>query len=348
MNGTIYDFGALPRLAFDPVVGKAKVSAQPVRLVGTRPRLIGLISNPRSHRYRQQAATLLRRPDILSAAPRTRAELCDVLADFAHRGIDLLAIDGGDGTIRDVLTCAGSLWGDAWPDIALLPSGKTNALAVDLGVPAGWTLDDAIEAAVHGEMVQRSPIAIERRGSAEPAVRGFLFGAGAFVDATELAQHTHRAGAFNGLAVALALTGAIASTMFGGAASRWRAGSRMRLRFREGAQPMHGYAAQSDGRRYMMLASTLDRLPVGLKPFGARRGGLKALVVDGPPRRLALNLLPLLSGSETERLERDGYHRIDADAIEVDLDGGFILDGEIFPGGGYLLRKAPPLRFITP
>ncbi len=349
MNNSIYDILALPRLAADPFGGAVvRASARGMTMARVASGLVGLIRNPRSRLNLGSDSQVAGRDNVLVATPATRAELRDVLLSFAARGIDLLVIDGGDGTIRDVLTCAGDAWGRAWPRVAILPAGKTNALAVDLGVPARWTFDDALAAATRGTVVHRTPLEIAPRGGDGPAVRGFLFGGGKFVDATALAQHTHNAGAFNGLAVTLALFGAVGSTLFGGAGSSWRKGSRIALRYTDGVRAMHGAATHTDANRYVMLASTLERLPAGLKPFGRSRPGMKTLIVDAPPRRLATMAPTLLSGSEARSLEDNGYHRIDADAIEIDMEAGFILDGETFPGGSYTLRRAASLRFVAP
>ena len=346
---SIYDSLALPRLAFTSSdVGYARPVSGRAYRTGAMPGLVGLIRNPRSRHNVGASPPLVYRPNVISEAPATREALRDTLAMFAARGIDLLVVDGGDGTIRDVLTCAGDSFGARWPDIAILPSGKTNALGIDLGVPAGWTLDAAMDTAVRGHTIQRSPVEIVHRDVARPRVRGFLLGAGGFVDATELAQHTHRAGAFNGLAVGLALAGAIGSTLFGRADNRWRRGSRMALRYSDDARPLHGAATDSDTARYMMLASTLERMPAGLKPFGRPRAGLKSLVVDAPPRGLATSVPFLLAGHEGAWLEDRGYHRIDASAFDVELDAGFILDGETFPGGAYRVAQGAPLRFVVP
>ncbi len=349
MKNSIYDSLALPRLAFTSL-DVAPPRAEPARTYrrSATPGLVGLIRNPRSRRNIGAGNALVYRHNVIVEAPETREALRDALEVFAARGIDLLVIDGGDGTIRDVLTCAGDSFGDQWPDIAILPTGKTNALAIDLDLPADWTLDEAMEAAVRGRTIARSPVEIVDRAVARPRVRGFLFGAGGFVDATQLAQHTHKAGAFNGLAVGLALAGAIGSTLFGRADNRWRRGSRIALRYSADARPTHGAQTTSDMARYMMLASTLERLPVGLKPFGRMRPGLKSLVVDAPPRGLASSVPFLLAGHEGAWLEARGYHRIDASAFDVDLDAGFILDGEIFPGGQYRVSQGLPLRFVVP
>lgn len=189
---------------------------------------------------------------------------------------------------------------------------------------------------------------LERRDAPAGAVRGFLFGAGAFVAATALAQRTHRAGAFNGAAVGLALSWAVAQTFFGSPAGEWRRGERMRLRYDPLSAAMHGAALATDRAQYMLLASTLERLPLGVRPFGKPRPGLKTLAIDAPPRRMVAATAGLLGGSEAAWLEEAGYHRVDAPALDLDLAGEFILDGETFPAGSYRISEGAPLSFVAP
>ncbi|MFS0773840.1 diacylglycerol/lipid kinase family protein [Sphingomonas sp. 1P08PE] len=340
----MYVHTALPatRLSFagvEPdVVGRIKAAPAPAAVGALR---IGIVCNPRAHRNHgaAYAAGVPGADSVLIAAPRTTEALVETLTGFAERGIDLLVIDGGDGTVRDVLTAAGQLWRRDWPAIAVIPSGKTNALAIDLGVPAGWSLTDALAAMGHGRTVVRRPVEIARDDGSMP-LRGFLFGTGAFVKATELAQHTHRAGAFNGIAVGLALGWALMLTIFGKRSNAWRAGDRMDVRVPGGMlerEPL-----------YLLLASTLARLPVGLKPFGPVRQGLKLLTVDAPPRWLPFTVPALLSGSQAAWLDRAGFHHRDVAAFEVAPADGFILDGELFAGGALTVRQGPVLSFVVP
>lgn len=348
MNGTIYDFAGLPRLAaIGPDIAIGGAGPGRARAPVRAPARIALISNPRSRRNKLNGLPAPR-PDVLAAAPRSRAELRDVLIRLAKEPIDLLVIDGGDGTVRDVLTLADAAWGAHAPRLAVLPSGKTNALAVDLGLPADWTLDQAIAAAEAGRTATRSPLSVERRDEPGAAVRGFLFGAGAFVAATELAQRTHRAGAFNGVAVGLALAGTVAQTLFGSVDGTWRRGERVGVRFHRRSVAMHGASVSYDRAQYLMLAMTLERMPLGLRVFGKVRPGLKTLSVDAPPRRMLAAVGPLLAGSEAAWLERAGYHRVDAPAFDLDLFGEFVLDGEAFPAGRYRVSEGPPLSFVIP
>lgn len=308
------------------------------------PHRVGIISNLRSHRNRLGApgwgAPADGASDILYRTPRTLPDLSLALLDFAEAGIDLLIVDGGDGTVRDVITCATSIFVHGLPRLAVVPSGKTNALALDLGIPADWTVHDALETAATGKTSGRPPIEILRPGSTIPDLRGFLFGAGAFVLATGLAQRTHKAGAFKGLAIGLSLAWGIAQTFLGSRDNLWRAGEDMRVRLSDGRATRR--------RFYMMLGSTLERMPLGLKPFGTVREGLKLLAIDAPPAQL-LRAVPLvLSGRESAWLDRAGYHRGDCDSFDLSLERGFILDGELYAGGDLTVRRGAPIRFVVP
>lgn len=274
------------------------------------------------------------------AMPHSHAELDQALRDFAEQGVNALVIDGGDGTIRDVMSAALRHFTGVFPRVAIIPSGKTNALAVDLGLPFNWTVAEAVEAIRVGGIKERAPLEVWRPGDVETSLRGFIFGAGAFVRATGLAQTTHRFGAFNGLAVGLSIFGAVAQTVFGGRDNSWRQGEHMRV-----AVPDEDVV---DRAQYMLLGSTLTRMPLRIKPFGASRGGLKLLRIDAQPRHILSALPALLGGTDDAALAENGYHRIDAEQIELALDGDFILDGETFPGGVMTLRQGMPMRFVVP
>ena len=97
-----------------------------------------------------------------------------------------------------------------------------------------------------------------------------------------------------------------------------------------------------------MVASTLERFPLGIRPFGAARPGLKLAVIDTPLRWM-IALLPLiLTGFDAAFMRRNGAHRIDVDVLDLELGDRFTLDGEYFPAGHYRLRQGPELRFVVP
>lgn len=277
---------------------------------------------------------------VLHAAPETKAELDRTLAAFARDRVDTIVINGGDGTVRDVLSLAHRHFREAMPRVALVPSGKTNALAIDLGISADWSARDVLGSLHRWKTVTRSPLEIRYDGAEEVRLRGFLFGTGAFVRATNLAQSVHRAGAFNGLAVGMSLAGAIAQTLFGGADNVWRQGDAVTIELPDGRA--------IDRSFYMLLGSTMERLPLGLKPFGPERPGLKLLGVDAHPRRLLRSLPALLSGSERQSLFDAGYRRVDVDTFRLRIDSPFVLDREAFRGGDLGISHGAPIDFLAP
>jgi diacylglycerol kinase family enzyme len=193
-----------------------------------------VIYNPRSHRNLGVDFDCSLSPHVHIAQPSARAQLPLALADFAAKGIDLLVINGGDGTVRDVLTCGQAIFGDEWPAIAVLPKGKTNALTVDLGVPDTWSLQDAIDALDHGGRVWRRPVtvaAMEEGKKPEDASRvaGFILGAGAFTKSIQAGQSAHRLGAFNSMVVGVTGLWALLQSMFAGRSNPWRRGAKMRI-----------------------------------------------------------------------------------------------------------------------
>uniref|UniRef100_UPI0035CC7E4C diacylglycerol/lipid kinase family protein n=1 Tax=uncultured Sphingomonas sp. TaxID=158754 RepID=UPI0035CC7E4C len=302
---------------------------------------VGVISNGKAHRNLTRGAAPPSYLPLASwTAPATHTELSDALAGFAARDVNVLVVDGGDGTVRDVITEGLRHFPRAFPTMVVVPSGKTNALALDLGIPSDWTIAAALDSIGAGRVKQRNPLEIWRDGASAPDLRGFLFGAGAFVRATGLAQRVHRLGAFDGMAVGLSLASAIAQTFFGGKRNPWRQGEPMRIETADGHNAERAF--------YIALASTLNRLPLGIKPFGRKRDGLKLLGIDAPPRRMLAAVPALLAGSEAAWLDRAGYHRATADSLHLSLAGGFILDGEFYPGGGLLLKKGAALTFATP
>ena len=300
----------------------------------------GVIHNPKS-RHNRGGEPPRASDEVLVEAPRGRKALDETLTRFAAAGVDLLVVDGGDGTVREVLTQAPRRFSQGMPAFAVRPSGKTNALAFDLGAPPAWPLEAVLESARRGRFHSRRPLEVTRAGEAAPLARGFIFGAGAFVRATDLAQRTHRLGAFEELAIGLTLGGAVLRTLFGGPRSGWRSGEPMQLAFEDGTT--HA------GDVFLLLASTLERLPLGVQPLGPPdAGGLRSLTVEAPPKRLLRVLPRLLAGAEGPWLAAAGYHQRALEWLDVTVETSFVLDGETFPGGEISLRTGAPLEFVAP
>jgi hypothetical protein len=349
MPSSIYEFAQIPRVA--PVDGRGRASKD--RAAGQAPS-VGVIYNPRSHRNLGADFDCGVSPQVYIAQPQARAQLPQALAEMAERGIDLLVINGGDGTVRDVLTCGQAIFGDEWPALAVLPKGKTNALTVDLGVPDDWTLQDAIDALDHGGRVWRRPLSVTPLESAaakgQPVSRalGFVLGAGAFTKATQAGQSAHKLGAFNSVVVAVTGAWALLQSLFAGRNNPWRRGAKMRIGLGAGDAPMVHSGHGDPEMRQLLFASTLERLPAGIKAFGTLKSGLKLVAIDQISRRTTA-LIPLaLLGKYKRPLRERGIHQLAATQFSLSIEDQFILDGEAFPAGDYRIEQGPELVFVTP
>ena len=307
-----------------------------------------MIHNPRSHRNKGRAAEVVEGVDVTLVQPCTQAELSEALASLRQDGVDLLVINGGDGTIRDVLTMGQAVFGDAWPVLAVLPRGKTNALNIDLGAPTDWSLGDAIAAYRAGKRVTRRALSVTDTEKPEAeAMLGFVLGAGAFTLGIEAGQDAHRMGFFNSLAVAATAAWGVAQVLFSGNGNRWRRGSRMELAYHPSGEAMPHSRHGAPDRRHILLASTLERLPMGIALFGKHDAPIRLAVLDRPRRRIFAALPAILAGWHPGWLAEAGLHHLSAEAFTLDLSDPFILDGEHFPAGRYVVDQGPALDFVV-
>jgi hypothetical protein len=87
------------------------------------------------------------------------------------------------------------------------------------------------------------------------------------------------------------------------------------------------------GDYLLLLVTTLERLILGLRPFWSRGSGpLRLTAVSARPRGLLRALPALVRGRRNSHATPDnGYLSRCADEIQLALDGGFAVDGELFP-----------------
>lgn len=344
MSRTIYEFTQLPSVA-NRTDGECLPEETPPQ--GAMPR-VGVIYNPRSHRNKGQDLDCDISPHIFIAQPGERDQLPTALCELAKSGIDLLVINGGDGTVRDVLTCGVSVFGDNWPAIAVLPKGKTNALTVDLDAPSDWSLQGAIDAFQNGRRIHRRPMKVTNAQSPEASVLGFIMGAGAFTLGTRAGQSAHKLGAFNSLAVGVTTVWGILQAFFGTNRNPWRQGVKVELYADDARTPFVHSGNGDPARRQLLLASSLGRFPAGIRPFGNLGDGLKLAVLDQTKRRTLTILPAVIMGAKVKNMHDRGFHQAGVSRFEMEIDDQIILDGEAFPAGRYTVEPGPELEFVAP
>src|SRR5947209_8682929 len=168
----------------------AATPCEPALIKCLRPR-IALLSNPRSSGNIAQLprirAFCAEHPDIFHYEVEEVSQIGEAMRSIARVRPSVLAVNGGDGTVQAALTelTNGGHFGDSPPPLAVLPSGKTNLIALDLGARGDpiETLQELIALARSGNLasytVARELIALRRAGHEErPVIGMFLGGAG--------------------------------------------------------------------------------------------------------------------------------------------------------------------------
>lgn len=322
--------------------------------------VVGVIYNPRSHRNKGQDLIVAGKANIFVVQPEQRSDIADALRQLKARGMDFLIINGGDGTVRDVLTCGQAVFGDNWPEVAVLPKGKTNALNVDLGAPANWNLADAIAAWPAGQRIVRRPVSITpmEDAAADPSsanlaecdgpLLGFILGGGAFTIGVQAGQNAHKLGAFNSLAVAATSVWGMLRVVLGSNKNPWRRGSPMQFLLGRERVALPYLGTSKPSRRALFLASTLERFPAGMKLFDPAHRGLKLMALDRPRRRVLALVPVILAGWVPDWLRRSGFHQVAAAEFVLEIGEPFILDGEAYPAGTYHVSEGPALSFVVP
>ncbi len=294
---------------------------------------IGLLSNPLSGRNRkalpQLRSLLSGEPAVLWREASTPQEAAQAMDELAAEGVDVLALNGGDGTVQAALTF---LFNErpfpVLPKLALLPGGSTNMSAYDIS-GGRRKLHDSIRTLLDGmnkpqeawNTVDRNVLQVRANARTRPQC-GLFFGAGALIQGMEYChRRIHTRGIRDELAPAVTLVRAIYGILRKEPAFAGNAPIRFAM---GGGQPR-------EMRVMLVLISTLERLVLGLRPFwGTEPGALHFTALRAAPARFLRSLPALLRGRPGRRLTpQAGYHSHNAESIRLWMDGVYSLDGEL-------------------
>jgi hypothetical protein len=157
------------------------------------------------------------------------------------------------------------------------------------------------------------------------ARHGMFLGAGAVAAAAAYCQTAFNARGLTGnWPVFQTLAGAVAKALF----TRYDPADATRIDrpFPMSVRSPHG--AIADGPQLLLLASTLERLVLGARPFSDRgEGAIRATIIPYPPPSLLLWTLPILRGSLPPASVSGRFHGFD-----IASSTSYVLDGEFFEG----------------
>lgn len=257
-------------------------------------------------------------------------EISAVLKEFSTLGINILAINGGDGTTARVFT---RLLADnhfpELPGIILLPGGTTNMNAGDVGLRGSLTAsvqrmaDWALQGEGRIEQQNRPILRIEGASDGEVAY-GMFFGTGTIVNGMEYCiEKIHTRGIRDEFAPGLV----VLRTMWGIARKEPYFSDPTRTDITlDQNDTLH------DRPVIQLLVTSLQRLFLGLKPYwGHEQRALHCTWLEKPTHKV-LRAFPALIRGKTNRYvtPENGYFSHNTDQLQLYLDGTFAVDGELY------------------
>ena len=318
-----------------------------------RPR-IALLSNPKSTGNLAQLprirAFCAEHPDIFHYEVERADQIGEAMRTIARISPAVLAINGGDGTVQAALTelYNGGHFGTETPPVAVLPSGKTNLIALDLGaqgdpVEALERLLQIARADLAPHIVARELISLSGGDSGiTPVIGMFLGGAGLADVMLYCRERIYPLGLPNSVSHFITAVAVVLRQVFGLRASFLPpepAPLSVSVR-REGA---------ITGRFAFLFVTTLEKLLLSGEVGSHGNGPLKFVAVEQKPVSMLRAFVASLMG-RLGRTKLAGVHVEEADEIAIEGEQSqVILDGETFRAGlgkPILLKPAQPLSFV--
>lgn len=314
------------------------------------PSRVGILLNPHSGRNKRHLSSLrtiaASMPGALLQEVSTPREMEEALRLWQLTPLDLLVIMGGDGTLQATLTILMLDHASSLPRLLVVPGGTTNMSAADIGArlkPVAAL--QALRAWLHGNgksprTMDRAVLRVDGEARLGPQF-GMFFGVGAVVSGVRyFHQQIRPTGVRGSLGPALALGRLLLSLL------------RNKPHPLLPAMPAHLGTELANWQNdwLLVLASTLDRLLVGSRPYwGKETGPVHVTAVINRPLRL-FRVLPLLlagRGASVAR-EQDGYISHNLNSLSLTGVTDFILDGELFQAHEPIRVSATaPLSFLT-
>jgi diacylglycerol kinase family enzyme len=313
---------------------------------------VALLSNPHSTGNRallpRVRAYCARHPDIFHYEVEEISQIPDAMRTIARVSPKVIVINGGDGSVQAALTelHGGGHFGASPPPVAVLPNGKTNLIALDLGAEGDplLALERIVELAkadLAPHVVKRELIALSQGQDSRPVLGMFLGGAGLADSILYCRDKVYPLGLPNGISHVLTALAVIVSVVLGiRAAFLPPRPSLVRVSLKRGGQ--------YSGRFTLLIVTTLEKLLLGGKAEG-EPGRLKLMAVEQGPKTLLRAVIASIRG-RLGRHRLQGVHIEQGDEIEIDGDrSNVILDGELFQtraGTPIVLRTTPPVPFL--
>jgi len=306
---------------------------------------IGVLTNPRSRKNRRNPQLARRLSYVVGdsghlVAPEGLDELEHAVQQFQQRDVDVVAINGGDGTAHVALGALYKAYGEQLPRIALLRGGTMNTVASGLGIRGE---PEALLGRLVGRYHAGEPLRVVSRNVlvVDDEKVGFLFGNGLIAHFLEL---YYEGGEPSPTKAVLLVARAVGSALIGGSLAK-------RL-----TRPVR-CGVVVDGTEWPSLpwmtvaAGTVDDIGLRFRPFYKAPeypGTLHAVGLGCTALQLVPEFLSIRRGKPTSHpniVEQLGRELI----LESTEPLSYMIDGDFHRGGQRIcVRVGPRVELVLP
>ncbi|MEO1168703.1 MAG: acylglycerol kinase family protein [Pseudomonadota bacterium] len=318
---------------------------------------VALLSNPRSTgnvaKLPQIRKFCAQRRDIFHYEVEDVSQIGDALQTIARVRPQILVINGGDGTVQAALTELhhGRHFADEPPPVAVLPNGKTNLIALDLGaegdpIEALERIMEIVSTDLSDHIVSRELISLSGGGSDDRPVLGMFLGGAGLADSILYCRHKiYPLGLPNGFSHVITAIAVVLSALFG-----------IKARFLppQARQISVSVIHQGEiqGKFALLMVTTLERLLLKSQTAlgSPAAGSLKLMMVEQKPLTLLRAFWASMFG-KLDRIQLSGVHLSHGNEIRIEGDrSSVILDGELFEAMDQrpiVLTPTMPVPFLS-
>lgn len=313
---------------------------------------IGVLSNPLSGANRKGFGGIKKLlagyPGIAHQEVMESEEITKALGKFASDQVNLIVVNGGDGTIQAVLSALKlrNLF-DRSPLLVTVPAGTTSMIAGDVGLRGNRlkALHRLVRWSKTGQpcaqLVERRLLRVRVGSYPEPRF-GMFLGAGGIHQAYQFWERTFHPWGVRG-------------ELIPGLVLAWFLFGLLRGRL-NGIQPVPMTigldGAPGEKQEYLaVFVSTLNRFFLGLRPFwGSEAAPLRYTAIRARPRHIVRVLPSLLRGKANRHVTPEhGYMSRNVHEILLTSSTGCMLDGELLEpatDGSVCIEDGGPVTFL--